>query len=229
MGATPGEPSTTPASVWWLMGLGIAGLALVAGLLTSSLTRLRRRDRSAIVDDDALSRLLVAGLASGASERLGLMERPVIPTRTHGFLSLKRIRRLASDGRLASSVSGEGAPWLAADVVVLDDDHPRIRRMRSFLPDRPRLDRLRGVGGVMTSGPLGVLQRRVDAAVAGVALRVVPGDAIREVLLHTVDGRRHQVLVGEDLVALNVAALAPRLLRDVSALRVMRLRELLGD
>ena len=200
----------------------IVGGFVVAAVLVIAVVVLvrsrRRRGHAATVDDAAVTALLVAGLHSGAAESLGLWRRRVLPT-SHGAIDLREARALAHRGQLAA---GRRPAWVHGDVRVVDDADPRVVGLRPFLPSHPRLA---SIVAVSTSSPdLQVLQRRIDRDLVGVVLHVEPGASVREIVLHTIDGARHHVLVGEALLTLDKDALWDRLLDDATSLRALRSR-----
>lgn len=174
-------------------------LGLGGGLFWWRRRRLQRQRRDDRIDD--VIPLLVAGLHSGAAEALGLLDRPVLPT-SHGVISLRRARALAARGRLA--VASSSSPWLHRGVHVMPRASVRVTALRPFLP---RLVDLDAFGALLADDDLvdgrrEVWQARVDRVLVGVALRPMRGDGVREVHLHSRDGRTHQVLIGEDVLAL---------------------------
>lgn len=161
----------------------------------------RRRRRPADPLDDVIP-LLVAGLQSGAAESLGLLDRPLLPT-SRGPISLRRARALAARGRLAIA-SASASPWLHPTVHVVPRDAARVAALRPFLPRLVDLDALAALidDDDKADRRREDWQARIDRVFAGVALRPMRGDGVREVHLQTRDGRTHQVLVGVDVLAL---------------------------
>ena len=68
------------------------------------------------------------------------------------------------------------------------------------------------------------LQRHIDDAFSTVVLRPMPGPGVREVHLHTIDRRTHQIFVGADLRALPRAQLWARLVDEATSLWRLRRR-----
>ena len=209
----------------------LAGVLLV---LTVALLRQRRRPRD-VLDDDAVTTLVVAGLQSGAAESLGLWRRPVLPT-SDGAIDLSTARALIRRGllvvgtqRCADSLALVGPDewssqrrWLHHDVRTIDPNHPRVKALLRFVPSVARLDTLTMVGAPLPAS-LQSLQRRIDRDLVGVAVRVDVGDRIREVVLCTADGKRHQLMIGAALLAaVDDEALWLKLLDEATTLGALR-------
>ena len=219
----PSSSSPDPASSSWArVGGGVVGLAVVAiSLLLLRRRRRRRAVRAEHIDEAAVTALIVGGLRSGAAEHLGLWHRPILPT-SHGTIDLTTARRLARRGQLAI---GRRHPWLDRRVRLLDPLDARLRALRPFLPVQTVIDDVSAVA--TTNERWRALQARVDASLSGVALHTddieVAAD-VREVLLHTTDGRRHHLLLSPRLVERDDEQVWSLLLDQASSLRALQLR-----
>jgi hypothetical protein len=138
-----------------------------------------------------------------------------VPT-SHGDISLAQARRFARDGRLAMGV-GDGR--VSSSVRLLDGGHPRVRALQAFLPTCPALALW---GEAPLPAHIAELQRRLDDAFRSVALRSGTRPGLTEVLLHTRDGKRHQLILGQDLQALPPDELWRLLTRQASSLWHLR-------
>jgi hypothetical protein len=198
---------------WLLVGLGASVLLLVLG--GARLVRHRRQQRRPRVD---LLPLFLAGLSSGAAERLGLKKRPFVPTLDGALLSLDDAARLFGRGRLAR---GTVVPaWLHKSVAVLDDGDPRVTALRPFLPPATRL-----AGLSFADDPrLQTLQTLIDARFAGVhVVSSASVDVVTELHLRTTGGATHLVLVPRRLLDQAAdEALIELVLAHASCLRGLR-------
>ncbi|MDP2344478.1 MAG: ATP-binding protein [Deltaproteobacteria bacterium] len=222
--ATTTTPTTTtpffvPRSALRVaMVISVLLFVMVGMLLVRHRRQAQRRPR---VD---LLPLFLAGLSSGAAERLGLKRRPFVPTLDGALLSLDDAAALFGKARLAR---GSVVPaWLHRSVAVLDDDDPCVTALRPFLPPAIKVSELSFVDDPRLAG----LQELIDRRFAGVHLctaSAVPAaggvDVVTELHVRTTAGATHLVMVPRGLLdRLSPAELVDAILAGASCLRGLR-------
>lgn len=208
--ATPAPAATPLVKDEVVVGAVVVAVVVVGSGIAAVVWQLRKRRRRRTPRPWVLP-LFLAGLQSGAAERLGLRRRPFLPTLSGQLLSLDDCARRAASGRLA--VGGSRPPWLHRRVAVLDVADERVRALRPHLPRLAELD------GLVLSEPAGLtdLQRQIDACFVGVELHAGNVDRIVECHLRAASGATHLVVVPEQ--RLTDADLLTTLRAQVTCLR----------